>query len=433
MNHLKWLEIDLNNLKYNVRNLKLLLEPNVHPGDRRAKFMAVVKSNAYGHGMIKCAEMAIGAGADWLGVVNIEEALELRITGSGLRKTPILVLGYVDLRDFQVAAENNISVAIVNFDQIKELITNGRKLPANLKIHLKIETGISRLGFTENEWPKLIREVMKLPKNIIIEGIYSHFASVEEYNLAYARTQIEKFMKFKKSYQQSVVSSQRYSASCPEPIFHMAASAAAMILPEAHFDMVRCGIAIYGLWPSKETKKSFMESRALARGGKLKFAISKMLKPVLSYKTKIVQIKKISRGDCIGYGCAYFAKKPMLIAIAPVGYAEGFDRGFSNPAPNGNKFGEVLIGGQKCPVVGRVCMNMSAIDITKLKIQFANIGLQGSDSKSQQTELKIGENIVLIGQQGDNIITADEWAEKLGTINYEVTTRIPSYITRIYK
>jgi len=441
MKNLQEIQIDLRNLQHNIKRLKSLIKPKTclarlasKRAGRRAKFMAVVKSNAYGHGMVKCAQAAIEAGADWLGVVNINEALELR---NAEVKPPILILGYVEAKDFKTAAENDISVAIVNWEQINYLKTQRSKLKAisknlKLKIHIKIETGISRLGFTEEEWPKLINKLKNLPENITIEGIYSHFASVEEYDLVYAQKQIIQFEKFKKLFE-----SHKPYAISHMPIFHMAASAATMIMPESHFDMVRCGIAIYGLWPSKETKVSF-EFKNLAyrqAGEKLKMKNhnlkikSEFLKPVLSYKTKIVQIKQVERGDFIGYGCTYPVDKSMTIAVIPVGYAEGFDRGFSNPAPvfdsevaqtrgAGNKSGEVLINGKRCPVVGRVCMNMMVTDVTELKV------------KSEK--LKVGDEVVLIGKQGDEEITADEWAEKLGTINYEITTRLPKDIIRVY-
>jgi alanine racemase len=402
MNTLQWLEINLNNFKHNVCSLKSLIS-------KKTKFMAVVKSNAYGHGIIECSKAAVKAGANWLGVVNLGEAIRLRKSEV---TTQIMVLGYVKPDDFIKAAEKDISIAVVNWEQLKQLL-DGQivKLLKNkkLKIHLKIETGISRLGFTEEEWPKLISEIKKLHSNIIVEGIYSHFASVEEYDLAYAKKQIEKFTKFKKM----------FKSSCNlkhGPIFHMAASAAMMVLKESHFDMVRCGIAIYGLWPSKKIKN-------------LKFKIKNFnndfLKPVLSYKTKIVQVKQIKRGDYIGYGCTYPVDAPMLIAIIPIGYAEGFDRGFSNPSPAGNKNGEVLVNGTKCPVVGRVCMNMAAIDVSRL------ISNTIADRKTSISQLYNAE-VVLLGKQGNYEICADEWAEKLGTINYEITTSFPEQIKRIY-
>lgn len=403
MNNLRWLEIDLNNLKSNLCNLKSLLKP-------KTKFMAVVKSNAYGHGIVECSKAAVEAGADWLGVVNIDEAIKLRKSNI---KSHIMILGYAEPKDFELAAENNISVAIVNWEQIKKIQKSkfkNKNESLKLKIHLKIETGISRLGFTENEWPKLIEEIKILPKNIIIEGIYSHFASVEEYDIAYAQKQIDKFKKFKKIFDSNFTP----YALPPKPIYHMAASAATMILPESHFDMVRCGIATYGLWPSKEIKNLKLKNKNCG---------TDFLMPILSYKTKIVQIKNVKRGDYIGYGCTYPVDKPMTIAIIPVGYAEGFNRGFSNPAPSGRKSGEIIIKNTKCPIIGRICMNMAIIDISKLvsKISIESI-------------YKLYyEEVVLLGKQNSQEITADEWADKLGTINYEITTCLPENIKRIHK
>ena len=293
-------------------------------------------------------------------------------------------------------------------------ISNSQFLISNknlkLKIHLKIETGISRLGFSEEEWPELLKELKKLPKNIIVEGIYSHFASVEECDFTYAKKQVEKFKKFKKLLEKN---SKSYTLSAT-PLYHLAASAATMVFPEFRFDMVRCGISIYGLWPSKVIKIAFetKNEKLKTKNQNLKFK-TEFLKPVLSYKTKIIQIKKVEVGEHIGYGCTYQVKKPMTIAVIPVGYAEGFDRGFSNPSQAGNRAGEVLIKGIRCPVVGRVCMNMTVIDISPLRA-------------------KTGDEVVLIGKQGNKEITTDEWAEKLGTINYEITTRIPEHIKRIY-
>ena len=407
MKDLFWLEINLSHLKHNVKNLKKLLKPET-------KLMAVVKSNAYGHGMIECARTAIKSGADWLGVVNLNEALTLR---RKIQNFPILVMGYTEPEKGILALQKDISIGVFNFTQLNQLKHQmlKRKSPRSgqrLKIHLKIETGISRLGFPEKDWLKLIKEVKKLPQNIQIEGIYSHFASVEEYDLNYAQKQINNFKRFRQLFEENF----RLLISKQPLIYHISASAAAMILPQAHFDMVRCGIAIYGLWPSREIREAFSRVKNL----KIKNYNRDFLKPVLSYKTKVVQIKEVKRGDFIGYGCTYPVDKPMTIGVIPIGYAEGFDRGFSYPSQPGNKGGEVLIRGVRCPVVGRVCMNMIMIDISRLKV------------KTQMSNVKIGEEAVLIGRQGNNEITVDEWAEKLGTINYEITTRIPERIERKY-
>lgn len=242
MQDLQYLEINLKNLKYNINNLKGLLSKNT-------MLMAVVKSNAYGHGIVECAKSAVEAGANWLGVVNINEALNLRKNNI---KTPILVLGYVDNIDFINAAINNISVSIFDNNQVNYLINNCDKLSKKLKIHIKLETGLNRLGFlvTKNNIldTSKIREIYNnLIKcsNIYIEGLYSHLSSVEE-DLYTTHGQNDLF---------GNVIDDLIKHGIKIPIKHIAASAAAMLLPETHYDMVRCGIAIYGLWPSSEVKK----------------------------------------------------------------------------------------------------------------------------------------------------------------------------------
>ncbi|OGD65812.1 hypothetical protein A3F08_01845 [Candidatus Berkelbacteria bacterium RIFCSPHIGHO2_12_FULL_36_9] len=204
-----------------------------------------------------------------------------------------------------------------------------------------------------------------------------------------------------------------------------------MLIPEAHFDMVRCGIAIYGLWPSAETQNEFLKIRNPKSEirNKSKIINSNFLKPVLSFKTKIVQIKEVKVGDKIGYGCTFEVKKPMTIAVIPVGYFEGMDRGLSNPNTcihlRGVCKGEVLVCGKRCPIVGRICMNMSVINITQIR--------------NTKSEIRNSE-VVIIGKQASRQargayaeITADEIAKKIGTINYEIVTRIPEYIKRVYK
>lgn len=394
MEQLRWCEIDLKNLKTNIKNLKGLI-------NKKTMFMAVVKNNAYGHGIVECSKVAIEAGANWLGVVNLQEAILLRKNNI---TAPILVLGYVSPRDVLQAAKNNISIALVSFDQLNRIEkTLGNK--HKLKAHIKIETGISRLGFAETEWKELIERISKLNKSIQIEGVYSHFSSVEECNLNYANKQLARFNKFKSLFLDSLNS---YSLSLT-PIFHIASSAAAIILPESHFDMVRCGIAIYGLWPSEEIKKEFFAKNKQKKD---------FLKPVLAYKTKIIEIKKVKKGDFVGYGCAYRAKSQMTIGVISIGYGEGFDRRLSNINSNKNLGGEIVVNDRKVPIIGRICMNMAIIDLTNIV---------------QKGKIKYEQEAIIIGQDQEQQITVDDIAEKIGTINYELIARIPAEINRIYK
>lgn len=367
-----YLEIDLEKLKNNVKNLKHVLRSNV-------MLMAVVKANAYGHGLVECAASAIDGGATWLGVVTLDEALKIR--KENIRK-PILVLGSTQAKDARLAANQDVSIAVFSLEQVKELSEIGFDKP--LKIHLKIDTGLNRLGLKSSELGQAIR-LISSNKGIIIEGVYSHLASVEENDLVHAKSQIDKFIEALK-----ILKVLGYE----KIVKHLAATAATLVLPESHFDMVRCGIGVYGLWPSEEVKE--------------KFGRDDFFEAVLSYKTEIVQIKSVGKGEKIGYGCTYTAERDMTIGVIPVGYHEGLGRGLSNR-------GEVLALGARCPIIGRICMNMTIIEL-----------------KAESEKLKTGVKVTIIGCDGDEEITADEIAEKLGTINYEIVARLPEHLERKY-
>jgi len=368
-----YLEINLENLKNNIASLKSLLKPET-------KFLAVVKSNAYGHGLIQCTKAANEAGADWLGVIAIDEAMTLR--DANIHK-PILVLGYISPGEARLAANQNISIPIISLEHAQKI--SEINFDKSLKVHLKIDTGLNRLGLSSDAIEAY--QLLKTNHNIQIEGIYSHLASVEENDLDYTKMQIKNF---KKQIRELEVIGAKFELK------HIAATAATMILPESHFDMVRCGIGIYGLWPSEEIKNNF---------NKLGF-----LKPVLSFKTEIVQVKDVKAGEKIGYGCSYKAKADMTVGIIPVGYNDGIDRKLSNG------IGQIIVNGTRCDVIGRICMNMSII---KLPI-------------TNNQSPKVGDEVVIIGRQGNEEITVEEIAEKLGTINYEIVSRLPEHLERCY-
>lgn len=366
------LEINLENLKQNIVNLKSLLKKDT-------KFLAVVKSNAYGHGLVEVAHAAIEAGANWFGVIDLDEAMKLR--RAGILK-PILILRAVSAQEARQAANQDISIPLVSLEMVKEISEINFDKP--LKVHLKIDTGLNRLGMEQNEISEAVK-MLKTHKNIVIEGIYSHLASVEENDMDYTDFQIKNF-----DDSINILEGLGYK----NVIKHLAATSAVLLKPETHFDMVRCGIGIYGLWPSQENKESFNRPDFLL--------------PVLSYKTKIDQIKIVKAGEKIGYGCTYEAEKDMTIGIVPVGYYEGIDRGLGD-------CGEVLVDGQRCPVVSRVAMNMSIIEL-----------------KVKSEKLKVGQEVIIIGKSGNEEITVDEIAENIGTINYEIVTRLPEHLKRIY-
>lgn len=390
MNKLTWLEIDKKNILYNISNIKSLLQP-------KTRLMVVVKSNAYGHGMVEFAKEAVRAGALYLGVNTIDEALTLR--KSGIIK-PILVMGYVPKERILEASKQFIDISILSSRQAVDIINE--KLSLKLKIHIKVDTGLNRLGINPDHILNIYKELSKY-KKLEIVGIYSHLSAVEESNMDHTASQFKVFGNVIKTLEKNNISI---------PIKHIAASSATLILPESHFDMVRVGIANYGLWPSEDNKKSFFDEAPID--------IKKpFIKPVLSYKTKIIQIKDISSGY-IGYGCSYQVTRPMRIAILPVGYYEGYERGLSSPNRNikneqvGNA--HVLISGKKCPIVGRISMNMTIVDISKIK----------------NNQIKELDEAVLIGKQGDLEITVSEIANFVKSINYEIVTRIPEHIPRYY-
>jgi alanine racemase len=351
--------------------------------------MAVVKSNAYGHGLVEVSKLISTHKLEkdrlWFGVDSIDEALKLKKAGI---KFPILILGYTEKSRLTEAVRNGFRLTVYNRGTIEEL-GNVKCQMSNVKcinIHIKVETGTSRQGVLEQDILDFVRLIKKYP-HINIEGISTHFANIEDTtDHSYAKLQLERFNNIV-----SLLARNKVKI----PIKHTACSAATILFPETHFDMVRVGISLYGHFPSRET---FVSSREQKRNVRLI--------PVLTWKTKIAQIKKIKAGTPVSYGLTERVPQDTQIAILPVGYWDGYDRGLSS-------IGNVLIAGKRCKVLGRVCMNMTVVDINHLK------------------NVKVEDEVVLIGKQGEEEITAEETAQKLGTINYEVLTRINPLISRV--
>ncbi len=372
-----WVEISKKAFKQNLEQFK-----NVLSG---TKIMLVVKSNAYGHGMLPMAKLAEKFGINWLGVVNLEEARKLREGGI---KTPILVLSYYQLNKEEInfAIKNDIRLVVYSEEQLKILDNLSKREKQKLKVHLKIDTGLSRLGVLVDKADSFILKSVKKYKNLIFEGIFSHFAASEE-NLMFSQFQLDRFNELIKRLERKNVSF---------PLKHFACSAASLVLPTSRFNLVRLGIAAYGLWPSSKTKRIVLSKYP-----------NFTLHPILSMYTKIVQLKGIPANSFVGYGCTYKTRKPTIIAVLPVGYWEGYDRGFSRK-------GKVIIKDKFCPVLGRVCMNMIIVDVSKVK------------------NLKIGDRAIIIGKSESKKISVDDLAKMIGTINYEIVTRINPLIPRFY-
>ncbi len=346
-----------------------------------AKIITVVKSNAYGHGVDLVASV-IEKNTDWFATVNLDEALYLRKLGI---KKPILVLSYYPLDQVADAIKQNISLVVYEKEQVAALRKAASRLKKKARVHIKLDTGTSRLGIFIRDLLDFA-ELIQQSSDLEIEGVFSHFASSEE-DLEYTRGQINLFE----------LALLKLSAIGINPqIKHIACTAAALTFKNSHYNAVRVGIGLYGLWPSvkaqKETKKLYP-----------KFT----LKPVLAWHTEIVQVKELKKGTFVGYGKTYQTKRDTKLAVLPVGYYEGYDRGFSNNS-------EVLIRGQRCPILGRICMNLMMIDVT---------GVKG---------VRVGDEVVLIGKQSSQEVTAEQLAGKL-TINYEVVARINPALPRILK
>ena len=342
---------------------------------------AVVKANAYGHGVKQMVPLF--GSADWFAVNSLEEGIELRELGE---KRPVLVLGHVPLADLGKAVRHNLDLTVYNRETLEALA--GLKLgdtgPARL--HLKVETGTGRQGVLPEQIRGLVDQLQSVPGAQLV-GVSTHFANIEDtLNHDYAQSQLDKFQRALEVLDGLKVKPQ---------YIHTAATAAAILFDKTHFNLVRAGIGIYGLWPSRETYLSTLLGHRPVPD----------LRPVLAWKTRIVQIKQLPEGSYIGYGCTYRATRPIRVGVLPVGYADGYDRKLGNTA-------YVLIRGKRAPVIGRICMNLTMVDISDIP----QAGLE--------------EEVVLLGRDGEERISAETMAEWAGTINYELVTRISSFLPR---
>ncbi|MBN1872253.1 MAG: alanine racemase [Candidatus Omnitrophica bacterium] len=364
-----WAEIDLETVRYNFRQIKKLAGANT-------KVLVVVKGNAYGHGILEISRTLQGLGADYLGVATLDEALYLR---SRRISTPILVLGSLLKHELRQAIKNNVSITLCSPDIVKKLDSTALRLNREACVHIKVDTGMGRIGIWHEDALQFIHDVTKC-KNIRIEGIYTHFsiAGRDKFFTAY---QMESFSSIINSLAVSGVSI---------PLMHAANSIATVNFKRSHLNLIRPGIILYGMYP----KKSF--SRRLE------------LRPSLSLKTRIVFLKKTPAGRSISYGRTYITQRPTVIATLPIGYADGYGRILSNKA-------KVLVRGQRAPVIGKVTMDQTMIDVGHID------------------GVSMGDEVVLIGKQGGAEIRCEELARLSGTIPYEIVCGIGSRVPRMYK
>jgi len=364
-----WAEVDLDGISHNVKSIKEHLSPST-------ELMVVVKANGYGHGAVPVAKAALHSGAEWLGVAIVEEGINLRQAGI---EAPILILGVPPKWQAALVVEHRLRVAVCTWDLAQALAEAAGKRNTTAKIHVKLDTGMGRLGILPEEALAFVRRLQTLP-NLEIEGIFSHFATADEQDKSYAQAQFRRF---------TGVLKQLEGAGIDIPIRHIANTAAALTMPETQLSLVRSGIAVYGLSAAKDQPKSLK------------------LRPCMELKAAVSYVHRVPAGSGISYGIEYVTSKATNIVTLPVGYADGYSRLLSGK-------GEVLLKGHRYPIVGNICMDQCMVDVGDL-------------------EVEIGEEAVLLGKQGGEEITADELAEKMGTINYEIVCMIGSRVPRIYK
>jgi alanine racemase len=366
-----WAEISLDDIKSNFLQFRQHVK-------QPTKIMAVVKADGYGHGAVEIAKTTIQMGADYLAVALLDEAITLREAGI---TDPVLVLGYTPSRSVKEAINQNITLTVFDHEILDEIILQSSILQKKASIHLKVDTGMSRIGVITNEDALLLATKAVAAEFVHLEGIFTHFSNADSEDSSYTEGQYEKF--------QSVLAFLEEN-HIHIPLRHCCNSAATMKFPEMHLDMVRVGVALYGLYPDSTLKK-------------LPF----QLKQAMSFKSRIVAIKKVAPSTPISYGCTWKPSSESMIATLPLGYADGLSRLLSSR-------GKILVHGQKANIAGRVCMDQSMIDITDIP------------------GCTVGDEVVIFGENHSSFQSVDEIAELMGTINYEVVCLIGKRVPRVY-
>ncbi len=379
-----WIEIHRDAVEQNIRTFRRLIDSRVHPPKfssgklGRVKLWSVVKSNAYGHGLYTFPKLAERAGVDGFCIDSVVEGLSLR--RSGIKK-PILTLGPTLPPRLPVAREKDIAVSVPTFEGLRAL-TNMKRPP---KFHIKVDTGMHRQGFDLSDLPKVLKVISKSKVQISksLEGIFTHFAAAKDMkHPAYTNKQLAEF-------EEAVV--MFHKAGFRRLIRHASATGGTLLGKKYHLDAVRVGIGLYGLWPSSELKAQL--------GSRIR------LKPVLSWRTAVAEVKPLAPGDYVGYDLTERVRRPTIAAVLPIGYWHGFPRALSS-------IGEVLIRGKRCRVLGRVSMAMIVVDATEAKP-------------------RVGDTAMLIGTSGRDELSAGDVATQAGTIHYELVTRLNPLMERV--
>jgi len=360
-----WAEVNLNNLEHNFKKIRSLLRPET-------KVLVTVKADAYGHGLIPVSKRLVANAVDFLGVASIDEGIKLRKAGI---RIPILVLGLMLKKDIQPLFGFCLTPTVCDEEFARALDARARQLKKKLAVHIKVDTGMGRIGVLHDDAFVLVKKIHEL-KSIIIEGIFTHFPFAD-LNREFTDFQISLFNKLVANLKRSGIII---------PLVHAANSIGLIDYKDSHFTMVRPGLVIYGLHPKE--------------------GLGINLKPVLSLKTRVIFVKQVPAGYGISYGHAYVTRRSTRIVTLPIGYGDGYPRNLSNLA-------RVLIGGKRLAISGRICMDQIMVDVGRQK-------------------LKVGDEVVLIGRQGKQKITVEELAALSGTISYEIVCGLGSRIPRIY-
>jgi len=366
-----WAEINLDALSENIRAIRNLVK-------KPTKILAVVKADAYGHGVLESAKTLLENGADYLGVASLDEGIQLRRHGI---TAPILILGAIEKHCAETVVCEDLIPAVFDSEMARAISEAAQRIGTLAKIHIKVDTGMSRIGFVagvdDDAVSKEILEISKMP-GILIEGIFSHFATADEADDSYMRLQLSRFLKICTMLEEN---------GLEIPIRHIANSGAIMMYPETHLDMVRAGIILYGLYPSSEVDRSRLD-----------------LKPVMAVKSRITMIKELEENRGVSYGKVYITSQNTRVATVPIGYADGYTRTLSGRA-------QMIAKNKKVPVIGRICMDQCMIDVTNVHT------------------ISTGDEVIIFGA---DTVTADDLAEWIGTINYEIVCLIAKRIPRVY-
>jgi alanine racemase len=377
---LTWAEIDLSAISHNLRQIKSIVEP------KGSSILAVIKDNAYGHGAVEVARVAESENVRMFGVATVEEAVQLRQASI---KTPILIFCCILPEQAKEVIQYDITQTVCDLLTCKSLSESARRFGKKAKVHVKVDTGMGRIGIAFDKAVELIKQIVQLP-SLVLEGVYTHFASADT-DEAFTILQIERFNSTLSALNDiGIHIPVRHAAGSAGILFFRNSAEQELNFPSSYYDMVRPGLILYGLYPCANPYHKVE------------------LKPALSLKTRVVYLKELPAGHSVSYERTYVTDKTTMVATLAVGYGNGYNRKLSNK-------GEVLIKGKRAQIIGLICMDQCLCDVTDIP------------------DVSIGDEVVLIGRQGDEEITADEIAEKVGTISYEILCGVNANVRRIYK